>query len=104
MREIKAKRQTDDRVEAFRHFIWQAGLVLTLGYMEAMRWGNAHESGDPNWRDSARDQRNNRLGRNLGLIVSRSSLPVRIMACSYNHGAIVGIAKAWVKNGLYSRR
>ncbi|GAA3689142.1 PA14 domain-containing protein [Lentzea roselyniae] len=51
---------------AFRHCIWQAMLVFTMGYWVAYAWATAHE-GNSRGKDHDQDLHNNIWGRSVGL-------------------------------------
>ncbi|MEN3369318.1 MAG: hypothetical protein V7609_1461 [Verrucomicrobiota bacterium] len=53
--------------EAVRHEVWQAELTRKFGKAAAKAVGDAHEKRESDQKDSARDQYNNKLGREQGL-------------------------------------
>lgn len=55
---------------AFRHCIWQAMLVVTMGFWNAYAWASAHE-GNSRDRDHYQDLHNNNWGRSVGLGAAR---------------------------------
>jgi RHS repeat-associated protein len=54
-----------DAGEAIRHEVWQAELSRKFGEKAAKAIGDAHERRSPDVEDSARDQFNNKLGREI---------------------------------------
>lgn len=54
------------RVNALRHFLWQALLTARLGEHVARAVAAAQESGSPTLRDSEVDEHNNAVGREYG--------------------------------------
>ncbi|WP_406206070.1 hypothetical protein OH807_32075 [Kitasatospora sp. NBC_01560] len=64
----------DDRVNSFRHLMWQARLAYEQGARQAKAWATAHEAfgsppdlTDANYRDHLTDLLNNARGRNIGV-------------------------------------
>ncbi|WP_342666670.1 RHS repeat protein [Knoellia subterranea] len=86
--------------EAYRHMYWQAMLTLMLGSNAARSWGNAHEHGTRDRRDSARDQANNSYGRGIGRAVF-STTWWRPRSWSSRAESLVGL---YVRRGYYARR
>jgi hypothetical protein len=52
---------------AYRHMLWQAGLVYRLGWDAAYAWAAAHEAGTKDNNDHKADLYNNSVGRVIGL-------------------------------------
>lgn len=67
--EVAARRGAGEpgRQNAVRHFIWQAHLTGRYGVRLAQALAEAQESGTPDSKDSAVDQRNNAVARAYGL-------------------------------------
>lgn len=60
---------TDGNGDAFRHTLWNFGMVIDVGYSYAKSWSDAHEYGSSNNTTLAKqmDLYNNRIGLQLGL-------------------------------------
>jgi len=57
----------NDRSDAFRHCFWSAMLARDLGYQNALRFTNAHESDPRNPpQEKAMDLHNNSVGLSIG--------------------------------------
>lgn len=59
----------NNNADAFRHTIWNYGMVIDVGYDFAKKWGDAHEIGDTDnpVLEKVMDLYNNNIGLNLGL-------------------------------------
>ncbi|MFJ7277167.1 RHS repeat-associated core domain-containing protein [Kitasatospora sp. NPDC098663] len=98
----------DDRVNSFRHLMWQARLSYEQGAENAEHWAIAHEAFGPqpdlsdyNYRDHLSDLVNNARGRNIGVEASRyGNGHSRDQAMQY----ILEAVRADIRNGLYARR
>lgn len=52
--------------DAFRHCYWSARMTIAMGVKEAKGFGDRHEAGSPNARETSMDLRNNLTGRSVG--------------------------------------
>ncbi|MFF7991979.1 RHS repeat-associated core domain-containing protein [Kitasatospora xanthocidica] len=98
----------DDRVNSFRHLMWQARLAYEQGAEQAKSWATAHEAfgsppdlADYNYRDHLTDLLNNARGRNIGL----EAIKYRD---SHSEEAtlqfILETVRSDIRNGDYARR
>ena len=76
----------NDRSDAFRHCFWSAMLTRDLGYQNALRFTNAHESDPRNPpQEKAMDLHNNSVGLSIGKTGgSNTQLSGRCMAALLN--------------------
>ncbi len=78
--------------DAFRHALWNYGMVLDVGASFAKKWADAHENGTPNnpALEKEMDLYNNNVGRGLG---SSNPSPGSI-------GKMIDLVKAKVDAGI----
>lgn len=87
------------RMNAMRHFIWQALITAHFGHAVAVQIGHAQEVGTPNLRDSEVDQHNNLVGQEYGAangaeltagsIADASALLVPVALAKWNSGELI---------------
>lgn len=81
----------NNNADAFRHTIWNYGMVVDVGYEFAKKWGDAHENGANNQPDIEKrmDLFNNSVGLQLGLDNSNT----------VSHNIFISKSKDKVSNG-----
>lgn len=81
--------------DAFRHIIWNYGMVIDVGYDFAKKWSDAHENGSSGqpYIEKEMDLHNNSIGLNLGL-----EYPNTI-----SHSTFISKSKEKVRNGSAKR-
>jgi len=77
--------------DAFRHTLWNFGMVIDVGYNFAKSWSDAHENGTVNnpALEKQMDLYNNSVGLNLGLTYPGTVL----------HSTFINTTKTQVRNG-----
>ena len=81
--------------DAFRHILWNYGMVIDVGYDFAKKWSNAHENGSYGQPDIEKemDLYNNSIGLNLGLQYPNT----------VSHSTFISNSKEKVRNGSAKR-